>query len=371
MGSATRRRLLRCALLVLVFGAMALVNAVGTYDILQWSARRKITFWQALWPELMRAGLFLLATPLALAFYRRRPLARDRRPSTLLAYAGVLAAGSLAILPLDYTLFNAGLGTFPLPWSVVVEEIVQSYLIMVPFYLLTLGGIFGALTLVDLFRLLHERALAAARLRSELATARLTALRTQLNPHFLCNTLNGILPLISHDPEAATRALVELKELFRLSLEEDGTKTTLARELEFLRRYLAIYERRFGARLTVRLGCDPGIEGALVPQLLLQPLVENAVRHGVAVRTGPGRVEVRAARRGDRLVLTVSDDGPGLVSASAERPGGVGLANTRARLASEYGAAQRFELATPPSGGLVATVEIPFTTSALQMAEAS
>ena len=210
MTGVTRRRVLEISLLAGAFCVIALVNAVEVFNLVPWTMRQSMTFWEALWPELTRAGIFLAMTPLAFAFTRRHPLSRDPAPRTLLRYAVVLLAAPFVILPVDYTLYNAGLGLLPLPWAVVRLEISQSIVVMAPSYILMLGGIFGARALFDVFRLVHESELAQARLRSELASARLAALRTQLSPHFLCNTLNGILPLLSHEPEAATRALLEL-----------------------------------------------------------------------------------------------------------------------------------------------------------------
>jgi signal transduction histidine kinase len=363
MSYVLARRVRTAALLAAVFGAVALLNALDVYDLSDLVAREPVSFKRALLPEATRASLFfLLATPVLMAFYRKRPLARDRSRSTLLAYAAVVVVVSIAVLPIDYLLFNWALGTLPVPWRVVGPELLASYIIMAPFYLLTLSGILGTLALADAFRVLHERALAEARLRSEVAKARLSTLRSQLSPHFLCNTLNGVLPLLSHDPDAAVRALQELRELFRQSLEGEEGGSTLGGELDFLRRYLAIYERRFGPKLSARVACEEGVEDAYVPPLLLQPLVENAVHHGVATRSGQGHVEVGAVRKGDRLVLTVVDDGPGL-PAGGPSSYGVGLANTRARLAGVFGVAHRLDFTRPDAGGLLVTVEIPFLTS--------
>ncbi len=210
----------------------------------------------------------------------------------------------------------------------------------------------------DFYGKYRERELRAAQLESGLARARLDLLKSQLRPHFLFNTLNAVSALIHTDVEAADRVVARLGDLLRLSLEDfDLQEAPLTRELEVIRSYLAIEQARLGPRLSVRLDVDPGAEDALAPTFLLQPLVENAIRHGVASRSAPGWVEVRAWRERDRLHLEVRDDGPGL---SAEPCGGVGLSNTRARLLHLYGADQHLEVRNDPAGGCVAHVTLPF-----------
>jgi LytS/YehU family sensor histidine kinase len=179
-------------------------------------------------------------------------------------------------------------------------------------------------------------------------SARLEALKMQLHPHFLFNTLNSILPLVFRDREAASRTVVRLSDLLRLSLQNEGSDLIpLRKELELLKVYLEIQQTRFQDRLTVRLDVEPGIGDALVPNLILQPLVENAIKHGIAARPGSGRVEVHARREADRLRLLVRDDGPGPAdpASAPSRPaeGGVGLRNTRDRLELLYPGRHEFE----------------------------
>ena len=201
---------------------------------------------------------------------------------------------------------------------------------------------------------------AASRLEAERTRARLDALRMQMQPHFLFNTLNAISELIHLEPPLAARTAAELRALLRLSLANAGAhEVPLEEELALLERYVAIQETRFGGGLEVTVEADAETRRALVPGLSLQPLVENALRHGVPAAAGGQRVEVAARREGDRLVLEVRDNGPG---PGALRPGqrtGVGLANLRARLAHLHGDAARFELAGT-ARGTVARVELPF-----------
>ncbi|MFN2567443.1 MAG: sensor histidine kinase [Gemmatimonadaceae bacterium] len=207
----------------------------------------------------------------------------------------------------------------------------------------------------------------AAELHAQLAEARLAALRTQLNPHFLFNTLHAVSTLVERDPRGVRRMIARLSELLRTSLEEgDEQEVPLEKELAFLNRYLEIMEIRFQGRLEVDVRADGAVMDALVPTLILQPLVENAVKHGVSKIAGTGVIEIRAFRDEDRLVLRVRDNGPGLEpDADGSREDGVGLANTRARLEQLYGLEQGLTLRPAPLGvGLVAEVTLPYHTRA-------
>ena len=199
-------------------------------------------------------------------------------------------------------------------------------------------------------------------LEARLARAQLQSLRLQLHPHFLFNTLNTINALIGTDRHAAERVVSGLSELLRMSLSSASEQeVSLARELELLAHYIEIQQIRFQDRLTVSFRIDPDARHALVPNLMLQPLVENAIRHGVAPRAAPGHVVVTASRRDGRLDLSVVDDGVG-ENPRGEHRDGVGLGNTRARLLSLYGGDHRFEAGGAASGGFAVRIEIPFRT---------
>ncbi|HEX2061876.1 MAG TPA: histidine kinase [Thermoanaerobaculia bacterium] len=203
-----------------------------------------------------------------------------------------------------------------------------------------------------------EHLIAASQLRAELAEARLEVLKRQLQPHFLFNTLNSISVLMFENVAQANRMLLRLSELLRAGLTTDSPhEVSLEHELSFLERYLDIERIRFGDRLTVDIDVDPVTLGARVPNLILQPLVENAIRYGVASVDRPSTVAIRAERDGAELRLHVRDDGPGLPR-NAKR--GVGLTNTEARLRQLYGSEQRFELTTPENGGVLVSIAIPF-----------
>ncbi|HTD86709.1 MAG TPA: histidine kinase [Candidatus Binatia bacterium] len=218
---------------------------------------------------------------------------------------------------------------------------------------------------LNYYREWREREIQTAALAAQLAQAQLQALKMQLQPHFLFNTLNSISALNHEDPKAANRMIARLSELLRLSLENDGAQeVALHQELDFLKRYLEIQQVRFGDRLNVRFDVAPQTMDARVPNLLLQPLVENAIQHGIAPFSAPGEIHIQVSQESGFLCLRVADNGPGL---SAPKPGrgsdGIGLANTRARLRQLYGAAHRFELRNGAERGALAEVRIPFQTA--------
>lgn len=199
-------------------------------------------------------------------------------------------------------------------------------------------------------------------LEAQLSAAQLEALRMQLNPHFLFNTLHAISTLVGRDPKGVRRMIARLSTLLRYVLEEnDNQEVALREELKFLRGYLEIQEIRFQGRLNVTVDIEPEVESALVPTLILQPIVENAIKHGVSDLSGVGHVAVRTYREEDRLVLEVADNGPGLgTSAHEAMERGTGLANTKARLEGLYGSAHALSLDEAKLGGLKVTLTLPY-----------
>ncbi len=196
----------------------------------------------------------------------------------------------------------------------------------------------------------------------QLAEARMQALKAQIHPHFLFNTLNTISSFVHHEPDTAERMVARLSDLLRHTLAASReNEVPLQEELEFLEPYLEIEQARFEDRLRVRWAVDPEAREARVPHLVLQPRVENALRHGLGRRAAAGTVEIGAARVGGRLRLTVRDDGAGLPEDFARRAAaGMGVANVRARLSQLYGAAHRFDLLPAEGGGAMAVIEIPY-----------
>jgi len=207
-----------------------------------------------------------------------------------------------------------------------------------------------------------ELARQTAALQAQLADARLDALRMQLNPHFLFNTLHAVSALVERDPGGVRRMIARLSELLRHTMDSDApNEVSLRDELSILRRYIEIMEIRFQGRLTVTAQIDDAALDALVPNLVLQPIVENALEHGAARASADGRIEITARLDdGERLVLTVRDNGPGV---ERNAGAGVGLANTRARLGQLYGDEASLSLTSASGGGAISEIVLPFHTA--------
>jgi LytS/YehU family sensor histidine kinase len=227
---------------------------------------------------------------------------------------------------------------------------------------------------IDYNRRCQEEELKISRLKTELAQAQLQAsqaqleaLKMKLHPHFLFNTLNSISALLEENVEAAEEMLARLGDFLRMTLESSAAqRVTLQEEMEFLRCYLEIERVRFQDRLTVLIDIAPETLDAEVPNMILQPIVENSIRHGIAAQIASGRLEIKASRSDDLLRLKVSDNGPGFnsgrPSGSRLKPG-LGIANTRARLEQLYADRYRFEMTDAEEGGVEVTLEIPFVAS--------
>ena len=318
-------------------------------------------FWQA--NEWLILGAL---TPIAYWLARKFPLRPPIRGRNVLAHAGgaVLlcigwaTAGALfrwllGIGPDDVskTRYLAGWLLTTIPWGTFM-------------YFTTLGCMHAFGYFVEA----RQREAQAAKLAAQVAEARLSALRMQLHPHFLFNSLNAITVLVrDQDTANAARMLDLLSDVLRQVLRSDQAhETSLSEELSFLERYLAIEQVRFSDRLRVRFDVDEPLLDAAVPAFLLQPLVENALRHAVARRANGGTIEISAARDRDDLVLSVTDDGAGTVEPDAATPArsgnGVGLANTRERLTTLYGTGARLDLQARGAegrSGTIATVRLP------------
>lgn len=207
------------------------------------------------------------------------------------------------------------------------------------------------------YREARETRLESAELSALLQQAQLQALRSQLNPHFLFNTLHSIAELIHENPRQAEQMLLQLGELLRKSLKTQSLEVPLSEEIDFIRSYLAIEQMRLGDRLEVIWHVDANVVGARVPSLILQPIVENAVQHGIAASSQKGRLEISASRTGDQLRLEVRDNGPGLKEGATGS--GIGIGHTRARLLRLYGTRASFELIN--DHGLVASMQLPWS----------
>jgi sensor histidine kinase YesM len=216
------------------------------------------------------------------------------------------------------------------------------------------------------YRQYREGQLKTLQLESQLSLAQLQALKMQLHPHFLFNTLHSISALLNKDADAARKMITRLGDFLRLTLENSGSQeVTLEQEMAFLVCYLEIERIRFQNRLVTRMDIAPETLDAKLPNLILQPIVENAIRHGIAPRSTPGFIEIEAKHQNGSLRIQVRDNGPGLsthrTSENLFRKG-LGLANTKTRLERLYGAVHLLDLTNNPDGGLIVTLEIPFHT---------
>ena len=270
----------------------------------------------------------------------------------------VHVAGSI-LFSLAYMVIRAGVGQWQSQASFI--EVFRPLLVKTwHFNLLIYWVIVAVSNAFDYYRKYRERELRASELEKGLAQAKLQALQMQLNPHFLFNTLHSISSLMHKDVEAADRMIARLSDLLRAALDSASTQeVSLGEELKMLELYLSIEQIRFGSRLTVKMNIASEALGAQVPSLILQPLVENAIRHGIEPRARPGCIELQACRHDGSLSLVVSDDGAGLQK-RAQIKEGVGLSNTRARLRELYGTAHQFEMIQGEKGGVRVELTIPF-----------
>lgn len=303
-------------------------------------------------------------TPLVALLVRRFPLERERPARAALAYvtagACIIPAWSAVFTFLYWALAGPGapdsISELPPMWWV---ELLRR----LPILLLTYLIIVLNLVALDYYRKYRDR-------EYRLVQAQLQTLKAQLQPHFLFNTLNSISTLMHEDVEAADRMIVSLGNLLRATLSEGGgQEVTLRRELEVLELYLRIQLIRFQDRLRVKTDVDPRALGACVPNLVLQPLVENAIKHGIAPHSVDGVIEIEARLDGESLVLRVHDDGPGLPEPHAEATEGVGLSNTRTRLEHLYGAAQSLRYGNAAEGGFEVELRIPFRRAPKELAD--
>jgi two-component system, LytTR family, sensor kinase len=333
-------------------------------NVLVGAARHHPFDWQwDVYHEFVYALTWAAFSTLVLAAGRRWPLGGGQAARTLAPHLLVMAVLAPVQIVTTYTLHYLGLlligrqppgtiGTFLVGLS---GGIVWGTLTGFLYYWLILG-IQAAFVYQRMYR---EQRVAAAELEARLTEARLDALRLQLHPHFLFNTLNAISAYVTEEPERAQRMIVRLGELLRRTLNGGSVaELPLAQEMQLLAPYLEIQRIRFGERLAIDVEVSDAAAQALIPTLLLQPLVENAVEHGVKRTADAALVRLRAERAGDRLRVEIADNGPGPNGSRA----GVGLANTRARLAALYGNGHQFELRALKNGGTLVTIDLPFRT---------
>ncbi len=357
---------LRPMIVLLLWLVVGLLNTGQTYLVMaangeagEFQLGRMLSYNLAVWT------FWAPVTWLMILLTERFPLggtgAGRRQPQSRWTVLAVYVVVGLAILVVS-GIYQAAVAKWIFSEPVPFGDFVRIFLTRaVQFNLFIYLAILAAVAAWKYSVRLRERDRVASELRAELAQAQLTALRMQLQPHFLFNTLQNVASLVRRDPESAARTVTRLGDLLRHTLDEaSAAEMTLEEELKILALYLEIEQTRFPDRLRVSIDVPADLLHARVPSLVLQPLVENAVRHAVAPRAGGGSVTIRASKSGDDLSLMVSDDGPGLAGdgAGAPKGRGIGLRNTRERLKKMYGG-DTLELREPPGGGLEVEIRLP------------
>ncbi|NOT34854.1 MAG: histidine kinase [Candidatus Eisenbacteria bacterium] len=374
--AARRHRILLAAALWAAFG---LFFTLQSYSV-RTAAGRPFSAVEVTLVDLLYVSLWGAFTPLVLWLSRRL---RVERPHVARRIMMLVACG-IGVAVLQRFLFDMIVHTIraspqtPFSWVLLARSVLASF-----DYGLTL---FGIVVLIEhatsLQQRIHAEAVRATRLEAALSTARLDALERQLQPHFLFNTLNAISSLVTEDPRRAQALIGRLGELLRATLAQpQAHEISVRHEVEWLEQYLAIESARVGERLRISIEIEPAAYAAQVPRLLLQPLVENALKHGVAARPGRALLAIEAHRLEEWLELRVRDEpdsngaaphATALESGAESKPGtaglGIGLANTRSRLHTLYGDAHRLELNALPSGGTETRVRIPYRVASAPVA---
>jgi two-component system, LytTR family, sensor kinase len=360
-----RNRLMRLAL---IWGIWTFIGMVFSFQgyFTSYRSERPMPFSESLYIQMTWAYLFALATPLILWAAARLPIERSNWIRSSLIHVPISIILSVLLTALGRVLiwlrFGYAIGK-PLTFDSVTNFVVSNFSEGIGIYLLI------ALTsyAYNYYQRFREGQLKTLQLEAQLSHAQLQALKMQLHPHFLFNTLHSISALLHSDIPAARKMITRLGDFLRLTLENSGSQeVTLKQETEFLSCYLEIERIRFQNRLVTRINLGEQTLDAQVPNLILQPIVENAIRHGIAPRSTPGLIEIEAKQQNGTLRIQVRDNGPGLPEHRTSEilfKKGLGLANTETRLERLYGAAHLFDLRNCPDGGLIVTLEIPFHTN--------
>lgn len=323
--------------------------------------------WGRTMGELFEYSLWALFTPLIFRFAASLPVVEptDTKRTTVVGNSLVHATAALVtafVVDLGEDMITAGLSDRPLAF---VEPLLRFWFTdeLVVYLVILMAGFARSYYLQQKAQQREAQRLEqrAEALEAKLTEARLEALRMQLNPHFLFNTLHAVSTLVDRDPAGVRRIIARLSELLRHVLDEEAPQEVpLSEELEFLDGYFEIQSVRFRGQLDTEVDVPSSLYDAQVPNLVLQPVVENAIKHGASQVRGGGRIEVRGRRDGEDLVLTVEDNGPGLPESQED---GFGLRNVRARLEELYGDDQSLRLHSVDDGGTRAVVRLPYHTS--------
>ncbi len=334
-------------------------------------SRNPVPFWQILTWQLVSGYIWFALSPIILYLARRFPFELGRWKISL----PVHIAASLLI-----AFFQQGIDAFVLtrlgyPPGFEFANFWEAYKFFISFNLhlslMIYWGVVGIWSAYNYYQKYRERELQTSQLEARLAQSRLQVLKMQLHPHFLFNTLNAISELIHRDADAADRMLTDLSDLLRMSFENlEVQEVPLKQELEFLRKYVEIERMRFHDRLKVDMNIEADTLDASVPNMILQPLVENAIKHGISPRATGGQIDISAVRNNGQLEITVVDDGLGMPFGDAgSLAEGVGLSNTRRRLKHLYGEGHEFRFSAEKNGGVRVDLVIPFKESQVSAAD--
>ncbi|MFO1500499.1 MAG: histidine kinase [Verrucomicrobiota bacterium] len=356
------RRSVRWLLLAVLWTAIGLSFATQFY-ISSSRLGRPVSWWYAVSYALLDWYVFALLSIPVVGLSRHYPIDRQKWPVSVTVHLVASGAFSFAFIVIRAWVAQAQgwLGNQPTGFFDAFQPLLLKsfhFNLLIYWVILAVGHAF------KYYRESQDRELRTSELERHLAQARLHALQMQLNPHFLFNTLHAISSLMHKDVELADRMIARLSDLLRYALESThAQEVPLRQELAFLDRYLEIEQTRFGDRLLVKKQIDPGALNFQVPNLILQPLVENAIRHGIEPHARPGEITLSAQRGDGTLHLEVRDNGGGLLQGIEALDEGVGLSNTRARLAELYGSQYRFDLRNAEQGGFVVGLTIPCRTA--------
>jgi two-component system LytT family sensor kinase len=364
-GSRTSLWQRRSARVALILGIWTFIGIVFTLQgyFTSYRSEKPVALVDSAYLQMTWSYLWAIATPLVFWAAARLPIERYNWIRSALLHAPISIVLSVILTALGHVLswlyWGWSVGR-PFSFERMGRFVVANFSEGIGIYLLIAITSYA----ISYYRRYREGQVRNFQLEAQLSQAQLQALKMQLHPHFLFNTLHSISALLNKDPESARKMITRLGDFLRLTLENSGSQeVTLQQEMEFLSCYLEIERIRFQDRLVTRIDVTSQALAAKVPNLILQPIVENAIRHGIAPRSTAGLIEIAAEQRNGSLRIQVRDNGPGIPAHRTSEnlfSKGVGLANTETRLERLYGADHVFDLSNDPAGGLIVTLEIPF-----------
>jgi two-component system, LytTR family, sensor kinase len=362
-----RRRWVHLGAIWGIWTFIGLVFALQYY-FTSYRSERPMPFSDSLYVQMTWSYLWALATPLVLFAASRIPIERNNWIRSSLLHVPISIVLSVLLTAVGHIVLWLYWGRpagKPFSFVNMSRFVVANFSEGIGIYLLIALSSYA----FGYYRRYREGRDRTLQLEAQLSHAQLQALKMQLHPHFLFNTLHSISALLHKDVEAARKMITRLGDFLRLTLENSGSQeVTLRQEMEFLTCYLEIERIRFQNRLVTRIDLDPKILEAKVPNLILQPIVENAIRHGIAPRSTPGIIEIDAKHLDRVLRIQIRDNGPGIPEHRTSVnlfEKGLGLSNTETRLERLYGTDHLFDLRNSPDGGLIVTLEIPFHTNGI------